>query len=829
MLVLTGDDDRESLRLPPLLERRVRCFDYFPTATSSTKVHAIGSTGCAPNVRRRLAPARTSSLVGKVSAIRERSSHSASFLLLSASTKECDTAVGSTAATPQLASRVVAAASVAAAAATSVAETAVAAAGFCSAHRDGVAIAGSGDHSSLASSFLQTLETNGTDNSKQPAHTTAATTVKENLNSAKNTVTEKVQTDVTGVRDQTVHSVDDFFHQLQSDFEHVAHGESPEEGMVGLWFRIVFLLLPAAVAGMYFTRPQHKASEAVGASAQLGGQSAMSGDRGHSDEAPLSQQDEEAIAHALSAEDQSAGLIAAAYTRFEPAARHALHLQGKVEARVENLKTKSRALIEEELQAGLDEVKEHMSEQLPPVDIFRIARLPSAPMLLAGLCAPVQLRGLDFENKARLCWALIVLGLDMVALGVSWGVHCPTLLFGTEADFLPDWMTVDATMLMFEAGIRLNAYIECSRSLAEVDSMYEVSEQRHRGATASSRLSDVDAIFHGALQRHLVSGATALLSYDRLKASSSFGVLPWLSAFDLFWQLFGWVGLFDTPFRTCDCHFLLRWARFRGVMALLLFAPMAVNVVVQAVKFCVERRSFALAVLRMAQAADQNVFGPEPTGIPLFTLLVRAFLVRDATDMASVELLVLRAEESMAQEDLRKAAEEKAKVDAELTIRERAYELATNRVRAQEQLSRSDFREQQFLEQYHRALEGAVQAEAAVSTIAAAAQSRDFSELAATVQRATAASVEPSSSSGVLGFSSASSTESPLQAMNQVVASSTAPEAVPPATQLQSVPEGRGVDTSPVTQETVDSEQAQASVVFETSEVRQEATGGTGE
>merc|ERR1711865_1280376 len=89
----------------------------------------------------------------------------------------------------------------------------------------------------------------------------------------------------------------------------------------------------------------------------------------------------------------------------------------------------------------------------------------------------------------------------------------------------------------------------------------------------------------------------------------------------------------------------MNWARVRGIVFLIGFLPAVLSLGIVGFKSAVASSGFCMAVLKGAHEADKSLF---PTGPPVVTLLVRAFLVRDSTDMQAMELQVIDFEKQIA-------------------------------------------------------------------------------------------------------------------------------------------------------------------------------------
>jgi len=204
------------------------------------------------------------------------------------------------------------------------------------------------------------------------------------------------------------------------------------------------------------------------------------------------------------------------------------------------------------------------------------------------------------------------------------------------------------------------------------------------------------AAFRVQLERQLLVGAQAMLQYDRLSNSWSFKMLDVLPAFDFVWQIGGLMLLFDTPSQFCKASTLMYWSRARGIIFLIGLLPTIIALVLVILKS--STASTGMAVLKGAREADKKMF---PNGPPIITLFVRAFLVRDSTDMANMELQILEFEKRIAQSARDKLKREYDAAVAEANKQEVMYD-------EQAKLLRVRSREDEFMQQYRQNVSGVV-------------------------------------------------------------------------------------------------------------------------
>lgn len=308
--------------------------------------------------------------------------------------------------------------------------------------------------------------------------------------------------------------------------------------------------------------------------------------------------------------------------------------------------------------------------------------------------APLQLKVMYADNLARLGISGAILSMDVIALLTAHGTRCISQqlpLLGT-LDALHVWIGVDAISLGFACAVSAMVLQKCGQTIAEVDASRELPE---------ANPSDPEEAFRAALEKQLLAGSKAIIMYDSLSGSTVLRLLPVLSLFDFVWQANGLMLLFDTPGSSCGAHFLLDWSRGRGVIFLIGLVPMLATVGLAAVRVAVSSSSFGQSLLEAAANLDEASF---PHGPPVFTILVRSFVVRDVTDMAKIRLQVAKAEETKLTSARDNIQAEKDAVEAKLAAKEAELQTTSEQIRVQQEALAQDPREAEFLRQYREAV-----------------------------------------------------------------------------------------------------------------------------
>lgn len=413
------------------------------------------------------------------------------------------------------------------------------------------------------------------------------------------------------------------------------------------------------------------------------------------------------------------------YEKVMPVFVQANRLQEVVNQRVEGLKTRLPQVINEEVRSGVKDLFDILDEGIPGLgETIRqmsqptesLANLPPMSLVLAGYFAPVQLKAIMADAVVKLGFTAGMFLMDGIALALAIGHPCITKGFysngGSGITVLHNWMAVDFSVLGFTLLVCASVTANASKTLQEISEMQTVT---------GTLPEDPREAFRVQMEQYLEKGAKAMLMADYLSKSTSYRMLPFFNIFDFFWQSAGWVITFNTPGVTCQATTLLIWSRCRGCLFLIGLLPAIIGVGMSVVRLALQSPQFAQAMLQAAHAADNNLF---PTGPPLCVVFVRAFFLRDSTDMASVELQVLRAEQYRITQEHDRLRAERAKLDAELVGVEAAKKAAEARAEEQAQVLATDHREQMFMIQYRQAVQSALN----VATVAQGIQSGNVTE-----------------------------------------------------------------------------------------------------
>jgi hypothetical protein len=176
--------------------------------------------------------------------------------------------------------------------------------------------------------------------------------------------------------------------------------------------------------------------------------------------------------------------------------------------------------------------------------------------------------------------------------------------------------------------------------------------------------------------------------------------------------------------RLCEATAVMLFSHIYAFFYVLFFFGLLVAQVMFIVVAMANLQSVSIDVLRRAKSFDDNYC---PQGVPVASLLVRAFLLRDVEDTESVEILAVQG-------DIHALQAKKASLDAEQAQLDKALaesEARQETLKAHQEARQADnVDEAKFVEEHARKLEEALDKAAPVMEFAAVLSSADFAEQA---------------------------------------------------------------------------------------------------
>lgn len=334
-------------------------------------------------------------------------------------------------------------------------------------------------------------------------------------------------------------------------------------------------------------------------------------------------------------------------------------LEAFVRDTVKSLEAQMESVLESE--ASQDDVEELRKEAEETAGQFLSMPLP---LLLAGLLAPSQLKAMFSWNWVLLLMQTPLLIAFFIVMVVDRNESC-----GDNELWL--WISVMSGVLAFSVLIRLRVVRSAGAALAET----QVEEEKPQGAALFG-----DDNYISSLYRRVSAFSKGyfklLLAYDGL-ARSPMNSLASFASFVVF--IWGGVGVYYVisyaaeEEKTCDAQSLRVVSRVFAFIYVAAFLWSLIGLILWLVEIVVMSDSLAMAILEQAMAFDDEY---SPSGFPILSIFVRAFLLRNDKDMEKVEAAILRNEIMELKEQEAALAMQQKKLDRELGSAEQRLEVA---------------------------------------------------------------------------------------------------------------------------------------------------------
>lgn len=145
-----------------------------------------------------------------------------------------------------------------------------------------------------------------------------------------------------------------------------------------------------------------------------------------------------------------------------------------------------------------------------------------------------------------------------------------------------------------------------------------------------------------ATMDNLLAGCgKTMVVYDSIVGGWAFWLLSFLVFFDFCWQIYGLTFFLSTPSTYCDATFMRIVFRIRCTTFLLMLSYHFIVLVNAGGTLIIRNESFTEALVERAHDLDEDF---SPSWMPIVTILVRAFLVRDQSDLDKMQLKILRSQ-----------------------------------------------------------------------------------------------------------------------------------------------------------------------------------------
>lgn len=369
----------------------------------------------------------------------------------------------------------------------------------------------------------------------------------------------------------------------------------------------------------------------------------------------------------------------------------------------ETIDKRSRKAQEMIARAAVDEVKNLTSDMQ---EIFEVQDIkgqlfrslgeidtPSLATIIASAFAPAQLRALHISNMVSLAMVLVIVVLDALVLLADKGSSCESFVGpSVQPNQVDLWYKVDLGISGFCFLVRFWTFRTLGPLIQEMNNppMLEMQDDPVRALRA-------------LLAYYLNTGAQAIMRVDSVSGSSLHALTNWSVIFNLIWMGFAGDLVLNTPF--FSCHNLgIVILRVRFLLFLVLIVPVLLNVVLFFAGRMLNGESLQISLLNSASKADEGL----GIGVPLCSILVQAFFIRNKRDMINIQLKILQMKKEEAEKKRQEAENELNRLQGDETSQ--SNEVETLQQRLQEEAGKNEdqvVREQE--EQREKVLEEAEQ------------------------------------------------------------------------------------------------------------------------
>jgi hypothetical protein len=252
-------------------------------------------------------------------------------------------------------------------------------------------------------------------------------------------------------------------------------------------------------------------------------------------------------------------------------------------------------------------------------------QLPPLALVLAGLAAPFQLTWLYIMNRILALWHFVLFVFDVVVL-----LNFPDLApCSPEArstiSWEAGWLSVHGILHLIMFGGRIWA-LACTYSIYR-----RIASRVGKAGFAGRWLGSYSTLFQTN-----VDNPRALYMCDYVFGGIPYWVASFLLLVDFFWNACASLSLWQDHARCSALTFdvFLFSIRVYSTMFSLFFFTNVFLLAIWVVHGMLQRPVVSVRVLRRLRSWDEQLF---PAGLPIFSLLLRTFVLRDAADRWQAE------------------------------------------------------------------------------------------------------------------------------------------------------------------------------------------------
>eukprot|EP00439_Symbiodinium_sp_Y106_P051424 s670_g6.t2 len=270
---------------------------------------------------------------------------------------------------------------------------------------------------------------------------------------------------------------------------------------------------------------------------------------------------------------------------------------------------------------------------------------PSLATVVASAFAPAQLRALHLSNLISTAVVFLAVLVDAFVLFGDRGSKCNSYVgTGDKIGMVDFWYQVDLGISSFCFLVRYWTYLTLKPIVEDLNSPPVIELQ-----------DDPVKVLRSLLAYYLNTGSQAILKVDSVSGSYLYALSNWSVVFNLLWIGFAGDVVLNTPWKVC-ANVGMVVLRIRFILFLILIVPVLLNVVLFFAGRFLSGQGLQITLLNTANAADEGL----GLGVPVCSVLVQAFFIRNKRDMINIQLKLLQ---------MKKDEAEKRRLEAEAELK----------------------------------------------------------------------------------------------------------------------------------------------------------------
>lgn len=258
---------------------------------------------------------------------------------------------------------------------------------------------------------------------------------------------------------------------------------------------------------------------------------------------------------------------------------------------------------------------------------------PAMMVMMAGILAPLQL---------TLTWiSQIIFFSFRISYVIATGV---VLYMEFHKSCVHHKHTKDSI-----AGVKCWLLIDCGISITQAICLWPTMRLAHqavyeiqRPESSYTNIKDPMQCFRESLLDDTLYSGFAVYRYDQICNARGVMFSRWISIFEFFWCLVALDKALDTPDGYCGAKWMLSFTKYRACI-FIIFISLSIGSLLSSLLAEILDQSDSLfaAIMNATSDFDKKY---SPGGLPLTSLLMRAFVARDSTSQGGADARVLRNE-----------------------------------------------------------------------------------------------------------------------------------------------------------------------------------------